>query len=55
MCLTLKAVNAELAHRGHTAVLAKGDEYFYFESGEAAVWPDRTVQAPTLSSLSLEQ
>jgi len=55
MRLTLKTVNAELVRRGHTAVLAKGDGYFYFDSGEAADWLDRTVQAPTLSSLSLEQ
>jgi hypothetical protein len=50
---TLKAVNAELARRGHTALLAKGAGYFYFSSGEAAEWLDRTVNVPTLSSLSL--
>jgi hypothetical protein len=40
---------------GHTARLAKGNGYFYFDSGEAAEWLDRTVNVPTLSSLSLEQ
>ena len=47
--------NTELARRGSTAVLARGDSYFNFQLGEAADWLDRTVQAPTLSSLSLEQ
>ena len=55
MRLTLKAVNTELARRGHTAQLVKGDGYFYFESGEAAEWLDRSVNVTTLSSLSLEQ
>jgi hypothetical protein len=55
MRLTLKAVNAELARRGHAALLAKGDEYFYFSSGEASDWLDRTVNVPTLSSLSLDE
>jgi hypothetical protein len=53
MLLTLKAINAELARRGYTALLAKGDGYFYFESGEAAEWLDRTVNVPTISSLRL--
>jgi hypothetical protein len=38
-----------------TAQLVKGDGYFRFDSGEAADWLDRTVNVPTLSSLSLEQ
>lgn len=41
--LTLNAVNAELARRGHKALLAKAGGYFYFWSGEAADWLDRTV------------
>lgn len=53
--LSLKNINAELAKRGHRAMLAKGDGYFYFWSGEAADWLDRTVRVPTLSSLSLEE
>jgi hypothetical protein len=36
MRLTLKAVNEELAKRGHQARLEKGDGYFYFWSGDAA-------------------
>ena len=55
MRLTLKAVNAELAWRGWTALVTKGDGYFYFQSGEAEDWLDRTVNVPSLSSLSLEQ
>jgi hypothetical protein len=53
--VTLKTVNQELARRGHTALLAKGSGYFYFRSGEAAGWLDRTVNVPTLSSLTLDQ
>jgi hypothetical protein len=55
MRVTLKAINAELAKRGHQAMLEKGDGYFYFWSGDAANWLDRTVRVPTLSSLTLEQ
>jgi hypothetical protein len=55
MRLTLKVVNAEFVRRGHTAQLFKSDGYFYFESREAADWLDRTVNLPTLSSLSLAQ
>ena len=36
-------------------MLEKGDGYFYFRSGEAVDWLDRTVSVPTLSSLTLEQ
>ena len=53
MRFTLKTLNAELAWRGYTALLAKGDGYFYFELGETTEWLDRTVNVPTLSSLSL--
>jgi hypothetical protein len=55
MRLTLKAVNDELAKLGRREVLAKGDGYFYFSSGEADDWLDRTVKIPTLNSLSLEE
>lgn len=37
------------------ARLAKGSGYFYFHLGEAAGWLDRTVQAPTINTLTLEQ
>ena len=53
--LTLKAVNAELARRGHRALLAKGDGYFYFSSGEATDWLDRTVRVSKLSDFTVEQ
>jgi hypothetical protein len=55
MPLTLKAINAELAKRGHTARLEKAGPYFYFFGGEAADWLDRTVQVPKISSLTLDQ
>ena len=35
--------------------MQKGDGYFYFSEGEATDWLDRTVKAPILSSLTLEQ
>ena len=55
MRLTLKAVNDALAARGESARLIKGDGRFYFDSGDAANWIDKTVAAKTLSSLTLEQ
>jgi len=53
--LTLKVINDELAKCGVGARLEKGDGYFYFSGGEASDWLDKTVNAPSLSSLSLEQ
>jgi hypothetical protein len=53
--LNLKIINAELAKLGHRAVLTKADGYFYFSSGEAEDWLDRTVKVRTINSLSLEQ
>ena len=55
MPLTLKAVNDELAKRGYTARLAKAAGYFYFHSGEADDWPDRTLTVATLNALTLPQ
>ena len=55
MRLTLKAINDELAKRRVGARLEKGDGYFYFSGGEARDGLDKTVNAPSLSSLSLEQ
>ena len=55
MRLTLKAINEELAKRGYTARLAKSAGYFYFQHGEAASWLDRTVNVPTVSSLTLAE
>ncbi|HWQ56659.1 MAG TPA: hypothetical protein VN442_23435 [Bryobacteraceae bacterium] len=55
MRLHLNAINEELARRGHTARLAKGDGYFYFHFGEAADWLDRTVRVRTINSLTLKQ
>jgi hypothetical protein len=53
---TLKTINAELAKRGYTARLAKAASgYFYFQSGEAADWLDRTANVPTVNSLTLAQ
>ena len=55
MPLTLKAINAELAKRGHKLRLERGGGYFYFWTGEAADWLDSTVRVPTVGSLALEQ
>ena len=55
MRLTVKAINEELAKRGSSARLEKGDGYFYFSGGETTDWLDRTVNARSLSSLSLDQ
>jgi hypothetical protein len=53
--LNLKAINDELARRGHSARLEKASGYFYFVGGEAADWLDRTVGVRTLNSLTLKQ
>lgn len=53
--VTLKAVNRELARLGHDVLLAKGSGYFYFWTGEAADWLDRTVNVPSLSALTLDR
>jgi hypothetical protein len=55
MRLTRKAVNAELARRGHQVLLEKGSGYFYFRTGEAADWLDRTVPVAKISALSLDE
>jgi len=56
MRLTLKSINDELAKRGHTARLAKAvSGYFYFESGEAMDSLDRTINVPTVNSLTLTE
>jgi hypothetical protein len=56
MWLTVKTINDELAKRGHTASLAKAASgYFYFQSGEAAEWLDRTLNVPTVNSLTLPE
>jgi hypothetical protein len=38
----------------YTARLAKGRRYFFFHSGEAAEWLDRTVSVETISSHTVE-
>ena len=53
--VTLKAVNDELARRGHHARLEKASGYFYFWSEDSADWIDRTVRVATLHSLTLDQ
>ena len=55
MRVTLKSVNDRLGELGLSALLEKGDGYFYFSGGEAADWFDRTVKVPTLASLTLDQ
>ena len=55
MRATLKAVNAELARRGHQVLLEKGSGYFYFRTGEAADWLDKTVPVTKISDLTVQQ
>jgi len=56
MRITLKSINDELAKRAYTARLAKAASgYFYFESREAADWLDRTINVPTVNSLTLAE
>ncbi len=55
MRLHLKIVNDELARLGYRAELAKGSGYFYFRTGEAENWLDRSVPARTINSLTLKQ
>ena len=51
----MKTINEELARRGVSARIEKGDGYLNVSGGEASDWLDKTVNAPSLSSLSLEQ
>lgn len=53
--VTVKAVNDALAKRGRGARLMKASGYFYFDSGDAASWIDKTVATPTVGSRTLEQ
>jgi len=55
MRITLKAINDELAKQGYTPRLAKGGNYFYFQNGEAEEWLDKTVNVPTVNSLTLPE
>ena len=50
-----KAVNNELARRGHSARLEKASGYFCFFGGEAKDSLDRTVGVRTIDSLTLKQ
>jgi hypothetical protein len=52
--VTLKAVNDELARLGHRARLEKASGYYYFWTGEAADWLDRSVQVAKISDLTLD-
>ena len=53
--VTLKAVNDELARRGHHARLEKASGYFYFWTEDAADWLDRTVRVDKITSFTLDQ
>jgi hypothetical protein len=55
MRLTLKAINEDLAKRGHKAHLEKAEGYFYFSGDDATDWLDRIVRVNTVSSLTLDQ
>jgi hypothetical protein len=53
--VTLKAVNDELARRGHHARLVRAGGYFYFGTQDAADWIDRTVRVEKIRALTLDQ
>jgi hypothetical protein len=55
MRTTLKSVNEALAGLGAQARLMKGDGYFYFDSGEAENWLDKTISTRTLSSRTVDE
>ena len=55
MRLHLRIINDEMARLGHTARLKKGAGYFYFDSGEASDWLDRTVGVRKINDLTLKQ
>ena len=55
MRLTLARVKKELTQNDTDALLARGTGYFYFWSGEAADWLDRTVQVERINDLSLDE
>ena len=55
MPLTLKAINDEFARRGHKVRLERGSSYFYFWTGEATEWLEKTVRVPNVRSLTLEE
>ena len=55
MRVTIKTINDELAKKGLTAELKKGDGYFYFEGGETRDWINRIVPAKTVGSHSLDE
>ena len=55
MPLTLKSINAELAKRRHKVRLERGSSYFYFWTGEAREWLEKTVRVPNVRSLTLEE
>jgi hypothetical protein len=53
--LTAKTVNDELARLGHRVLLEKGPGYFYFRTGEAADWLDRTVPVRKINEKTLKE
>jgi hypothetical protein len=55
MGVTIKAINDALAALGEDVLLTKGNGYFYFDSGEATEWLDKTVHTTSLGRLTLDQ
>ena len=55
LLLHLKIVNDELARLGYAERLAKADNHFLFEGGDADDWLDRTVGVRTINSMTLKQ
>ena len=55
MRLHLHVINDELSRLGYRAVLAKGQGYFYFSSGEAEAWLDNAVKVRKINDKTLKQ
>jgi hypothetical protein len=53
--VTVSAVNAALAERGHEAILARAGGYFLFRGPDANDWLDRTVQLRRVGDLSVAE
>jgi hypothetical protein len=53
--LTVKAINDALARQGYKARLEKAAGYFYFWTGDAAEWLERTVRVRNVNDLTLQE
>lgn len=53
--LTLARVNKEIAAKGGSEFLVKGNGYFYFCEGNASKWKDTMVMVTRLNELTVEE